>query len=162
MTIERDSDASPTSTSLRGQANLETIILFAAVLIMILVIGLALPSTTIGGENLRQMQIARQSVQEVASAADEVFLGGEGASKTIWVELPAGYENASSFIGNQSAAVAWKDRKLADIHMLQAGDIFAVSRAPMCGKWPGKYGKYQVNVTYNATTLPHVTVNAKC
>ena len=137
-------------------------LLFAAILIMILAIAAVLPATASEGENLRQMLIARQSVQDVASAADEVFLSGEGASKTIWVELPSGFENTSSFIGNRTSSTAWKDRKLADINMLSVGDIFAVSRAPMCGNWPTVSGRYLVNVTYNATTLPHVSVNAKC
>ena len=146
----------------RGQASLETMLLFAAVLIMVLVIGLVLPSTVSGGENIRQMLLARQSVQEVASAANEVFLAGEGASKTIWIELPSGFDNTTSFVGNQSSGTTWKNRKLVDINMLSVGDIFAVSRAPMCGQWPAVYGKYRVNVTYNGTTVPHVSVNANC
>jgi len=146
----------------RGQASLEVMILFAAVLVMMLAVGVALPATTSSSENLRQVLMARQAVQEVVLAADEVFLVGEGASKTIWVEIPSGFDNRTSFIGNRTLDTEWKDRKLADLNMLSGGDIFAVSRAPMCGNWPEKYGKYRINVTYNATTVPHVTVNAKC
>lgn len=149
-------------SNLQGQASLEVMMLFAAVLVMILAVGVALPSTTTGSENLRQLLMARQAVGEVASAADEVFLAGEGASKTIWIEVPGGFDNLTSFIGNRSISTAWKDKKLVDINLLASGDVFAVSRAPMCGRWPGSYGKYRINVTYNATTTPHVSINAKC
>lgn len=146
----------------RAQAGLEAMLIFAAVLLMLLVVGLVLPSTAASGEHLRQLQLARQSVQAVASAADDVFLAGEGASKTIWVELPGGYEFAHSFIGNKSGVADWKNRKLADIHLPPSGDIFAVSRAPMCGNWPNASGRYRINLTYNATTPAHVAVNGIC
>ena len=146
----------------KAQAGLETMAIFAAVLILLLAVLLVLPSTARSGEVLRQMQTAQQSVQAVAATANEVYLAGEGASKTIWIELPDSWEPSRSFIGNNSADLNWSDRRVASIYVLQSGDMIAASRALMCGRWPASAGKFRINVTYNSTDPVHVMVNGNC
>ncbi len=146
----------------RGQAGLETMAIFAAVLILLLAVLLVLPSTARSGEVLRQMQTAQQSVLLAAATADEVYLAGEGASKTIAVELPDSWESSRSFIGTNNASANWQDRRLLSIYVRQSGDAIASSRAPLCGSWPATPGKFKINVTYNSTEPVHVMINANC
>ncbi len=143
-----------------GQAGVETLAVFAAVMVALMVVLMVLPSTAQSGEVLRQEQMAKFTVQKAASTADEVYLTGEGSSRAIWVEIPDNWEPNRSFIGNQSAGMSWSDQKFVSIYVLSTGDIFGVSRAPLCGAWPTKSGKYMVNVTYNATIPAHVMINS--
>ena len=146
----------------KGQAGLETMAIFAAVLVMIMAVLLVLPSGIQSGEVLRQEQMAKYTVQSAASASDEVYLAGEGSSQAIWIEIPDIWLASRSFIGNRSAGMKWSDRKLISIYVQSTGDIFGVSRAPVCGAWPVQSGKFLVNVTYNATSPAHVMINANC
>ncbi|VVB56996.1 Uncharacterised protein [uncultured archaeon] len=149
----------------RGQAGLETIAIFAGILVVLMVILLVLPNSIQSGEVLRQEQTAKRTVQAAATAADNVYLSGEGASQTVWLEIPDIWDPARSFIGNQTNTTGWSDRKLISIYVRSTGDVFGVSRAPVCGAWPAKSGKYMVNFTYNGTanrTVPaHVMVNGE-
>ena len=161
-TRAHSSDALPRPSD-RGQANIETMAIFAAVLVMIMAVLMVLPSSAQSGEVLRQEQMAKQTVQMAASAADEVYLAGEGASKTVWVEIPGIWDANRSFIGNKTAGMSWSDRKLISLYVRTTGDIFGVSRAPLCGSWPATSGKFLVNVTYNSTNPAHVMINSnKC
>ena len=146
----------------RGQASLESMAILAAVMVMILAVMVVLPSSVRSGEVLRQEQMAKYTVQAAASAADEVYLSGEGSSRAIWVEIPDIWDAGRSFIGNRSTVMSWPDQKLISIYVQSTGDIFGVSRAPVCGIWPAQSGRYRVNVTYNNTGTAHVTINAKC
>jgi type II secretory pathway pseudopilin PulG len=135
---------------------------FAALLVLTLMLLFALPSKASSAEVLRQIQAAQATVSSIAQAADEVYLAGEGSLKTIWIEIPDGWQPEKSFIGNNSDGIDWPNRKILSLYIPNAGDIIAISHSPLCGKWPALAGKYQINITYNSTNPAHVMVNSNC
>ena len=146
----------------RGQTTLELLILFAGGMLALIVIAAVLPSQAIGSQTLRDGQIARESVSDIVSAADEVYLAGDGAQKSIWITIPETARVGSSFIGARSGETNWTKKKLVVLNLTNEGDIFAVSRAPVCGSWPSGPGRYKIRITYNESSVAHVMVNSNC
>ena len=146
----------------RGQANLETMAIFAAVIIMVLVIAIALPAQASSGEMVRQQSAAKTSVTLLTTTADEVYLAGEGSSRRIWVDMPASFSYADSFIGSHTGSESWSQRKAVSIYLEGVGDVISSGHAPLCGNWPATSGRWQINVVYNDSDPPHVMVNGNC
>ena len=146
----------------KGQASIEAIIILAAVVFLLAVIASSLPSSLSSSQKLKDRQLAEQSVQDIARAADEVYLAGDGASRKVWVEIVGSADFSLSFIGSRSALDPWASRKFVSIYLSNSGDVFAISRAPMCGKWPSAIGRYQLVVAYNSSSTPHVAINDSC
>ncbi|MDE1797899.1 MAG: hypothetical protein KGH63_00650 [Candidatus Micrarchaeota archaeon] len=145
-----------------GQGTIEVVIIFAAMLLVLLVILQAIPGETTSLESVRQQQTAAGTVHLVVTTANDVYLAGDGAQRTIWVDLPDGYSASGSFIGSAGTVTNWGSSKVVDLRLMQTGDVFEISRAPICGSWPAAAGRYQVVVAYNGTAPAHVTVNASC
>lgn len=148
--------------NLRGQNTLELLILFASVLLILAVVAISIPSNAIASLNLQQMQQADRAVNEVADTVDLVYLEGEGSQRSVWVTVPSGWDNESSFIGARSGETNWSKKKLININYKIIGDIFAKTNAPVCGSWPLMDGKTRLTISYNASGTPHVTVNEEC
>ncbi len=146
----------------RAQSTIEMVVIFGGMLFVMLAVLVAIPAQAAAVQSLRAHQTAADTVALVAQTANDVYLAGEGASRTIWVELPDGFDSGRSFIGAQVGITDWGSRKLADIYTLQTGDVFETSRAPICGSWPAMAGRYRVTVAYNGTAPAHVTVNGAC
>lgn len=145
-----------------GQSTLEMVVIFGGALLVLIAILAAIPGETAPAQSLRQHQAAADTVAAVAQAANDVYLAGEGAQKTIWVELPDGFDAGRSFVGARTGVSDWGQRRLVDIYTLQTGDVFEISRGPICGAWPAQPGRYQVVVAYNGSSTAHVTVNGAC
>jgi hypothetical protein len=145
-----------------GQSTIEMVVIFAGMLFVMVAILAVIPGQTTSVESVRAHQTAQDTVDGVAQAANDVYLAGEGAQRTVWVELPDSYDATRSFIGAQTGVTDWGKRKVVDIYAMQTGDVFALSRAPICGTWPDAIGRYQVVLTYNSTAPAHVMVNASC
>ncbi len=146
----------------RAQANLETVAIFAAVVLMVVAVAVSLPSQALSGEMLRQKSGAQSTVDLLTSTADEVYLSGDGASRQIWVDMPDSYSFPDSFIGNHTGSETWSQRKVVSIYLNGLGDVISSSHAPLCGAWPAMAGKWRINVTYNSSEPPHVMVNGNC
>ncbi|MFH1306957.1 MAG: hypothetical protein ABIH83_04885 [Candidatus Micrarchaeota archaeon] len=149
----------------KAQANLELLILFAGAMLILALLAVVLPTQAIGSQMVREKQIAQGSVDLVAETADEVYLTGEGAVKHIWIEVPetADVETLDySFIGAKSGETNWSKKKMVNLYLLVEGDVFAITRAPVCGQWPYTAGRHKVVVEYNGTGNPHVMVNKNC
>ena len=145
-----------------GQGTVELIIIFVGMLLVLVVLLQVIPGETGSLQSVLQHQTAQSTVHLVATTANDVFLAGDGAQRTIWVDLPDGYNAAGSFIGTAGTVTNWGSSKVVDLRLLQTGDVFEISRAPVCGSWPAVAGRYQVVVAYNGTAPAHVTVNAAC
>ena len=148
--------------SFKGQGALELLILFAAGMLALIVVVAVLPSQAIGTQTLRDRQAARETVSLISSAADEVYLSGDGAVKNIWIAIPQTARVQSSFIGARAGETNWSLRKTVLLNLTNEGDIFSISRAPMCGSWPATSGRYQIRISYNSSAPAHVMVNSNC
>lgn len=148
--------------SSKGQGTLELLIIFAAGMLALVVVAAILPSQVAGNQALRDGQIARDTVANIASVANEVYLSGDGAQRSIWITIPENAKIANSFIGARTGETDWSKKKLVSINMANEGDIFSVSRAPLCGSWPAVAGRYQINITYSKTPVAHVMINSNC
>ncbi len=146
----------------RGQGSVETVILLAAVLLVVTVIFVSANARLLSSQRAQARQIAAQSVQDLASAADEVYLAGEGATRKVWVSIPESVQLESSFIGSRPGTGAWADNKTIDLNLSRVGDVFAITRAPVCGSWPAQPGRYSLVLVYNSTSKAHVTINNSC
>lgn len=148
--------------TVRAQANLETVAIFAAVAIMVVAVAVSLPGEAQSGEVLRQKSGAQSTTDLLTRTADEIYLTGEGASRQIWLEVPESYSFADSFIGNHTGSESWSQRKVVSLYINGVGDVISASHAPLCGTWPAAAGKWRVSVTYNDTEPPHIMVNGNC
>jgi len=144
-----------------GQGTVEAVGLLAGLLIVILVVAIAIPeqAAQLGVERNRQMAVL--AAQDIAKAADEVYLSGDGARKSVWIELPETYNASLSFVGNRpgTAGTLFQNRTIG-IYLLGTGELLAETKAPLCGNLPASGGKYLVTVYYNNSG--HAMVNASC
>ena len=145
-----------------AQATLETVAIFAAVVLMVVAVAVSLPSQALSGEMLRQKSGAQSTVDLLTGTADEIYLTGDGATRQIWADVPDSYSFSDSFIGNHTGSLSWSQRKVVSIYLNGVGDVISSSHAPLCGTWPAVAGKWRVNVTYNNSEPPHVMVNGNC
>lgn len=147
--------------SLFGQGTVEAVGLLAGLLIIILIVAVAIPeqAAQLGAERNRQMALL--AAQDLAKTADEVYLSGDGARKSVWIELPETYNSTLSFVGNRpgTSGTLFQNRTVA-IYILNAGEQIAETRAPICGSLPAGFGKYLITLYYNSSG--HVMVNASC
>lgn len=146
-----------------GQATLEMLAIFGGLMLLILLVAVTLPDQMAGVQNVRAHAMAQEAVSQVARTADDIYLAGDGASARIWIEMPNGFDaNASrSFLGARPGEGNWSLRKMANLNLPATGDVFALSRAPLCGAWPGDSGRYRINISYNASGTAHVMVNSQ-
>lgn len=145
-----------------GQLTLELLIIFVGTMLIVAIVAATVPSQAASTGALREKFIASGTVNEVASAVDEVYLAGDGSSKQIWIDIPESAALNKSFFGARDSETNWKKRKMININLLLEGDVFAITHAPTCGKLPTMAGRTLVNVTYNATGTAHVMVNGNC
>jgi len=146
----------------RAQTTVELLVIFGAAVLVLSVLAAVLPSNAISSQAARDKNIAQTTARDLAQAANEVYLGGDGASKNVWIEVPASANISASFIGNNTEQPDWNKRKTISINLLAEGDVFSISRAPVCGQWPAMPGKYRVKVEYNASEPAHVMINSSC
>lgn len=145
---------------LKAQSALEMVAIFGGVMLILLIVVAAIPQEAAAAQALRAHSTATDSVNLVAQTASDVYLSGDGAVRTITIEVPDGVNMSASYLGATASETDWNKRKLADLRLLTGGDVFAVSRAPMCGEWPLPGGRYAVNLTYNGSGTAHVMVNS--
>ncbi len=146
----------------RGQGSVETVIIFAAVIFVITVILIFAGTRVLSTQYIKDSQLAAQSVQDLAAGADEVYLAGEGATRKVWVSIPESALIPSSFIGSRPGTGSWANNKTISLNLSHVGDVFALTRAPVCGKWPVLPGRYPLVLTYNSTSKAHVAINDSC
>jgi hypothetical protein len=145
-----------------GQGTLELLILFSVAMLAMAVVAMVLPTEALAGQVLKEKGIARETTENLAAACDEVYLQGEGASKHIWIELPQTISFTKSFIGAKAGETDWVKRKMININVIGEGDIFALSRAPVCGTWPAISGRHRVKIEYSTVGAAHIMVNGNC
>ncbi len=145
---------------MKAQGSVEALGLLGGLVIVLLAITIFLPQqqSEIGLE--RNRAIALQSAQAIATAADDVYLAGDGAQKSVSVEFPDGYDASRSYAGNKVDTGNIFNNRTIGIYVIGAGEITAESRAPVCGTLPNASGEYRITLYYNASG--HVMVNASC
>lgn len=145
---------------MEGQASVEMVALLAGALIVLLGALTVLPEQYAGIAYEGARQGAQAAANRLAGAADEVWLAGDGAQKTLWVELPDGYDAGQTFIGSNEAGGGLSQNRTVGIYISGLGHAFAESHAPLCGMLPNQSGRYLVTVYYN--TSGHVMIGGSC
>jgi hypothetical protein len=112
----------------RGQASFEFLILLAATL-LVLTATIAVAIQSINSINAQNNQDdATNAVMDLGSAAKDVYAQGTGAKKDVYIVIPASYDPAASFVGNQA------------IKMSAGSDYVDVENFPMRGSLPSTPG----------------------
>jgi hypothetical protein len=116
-----------------GQTSVEFISVFSIALFMLLIFTVISQSNAI---ELKQTKIrgeAKNTVEDLAAAAGEVYTQGEGAKKSVLITIPPGYEYEDSFVSNKSI----KLRILGNDYVETTGfDVY--------GSLPNSVGKHVV------------------
>lgn len=141
----------------KGQAAVETVALLAGALFIMIAMITLLPEQAAGIGAQNGIMTATISANRLADEAAQVYLGGDGAQKSVWIELPETYDSAKSFLGSNSAGTSWALNKTVGIYITGYGHVFAESVAPMCGELPNRSGRFLVPIVYNSTG--HVMIN---
>ena len=145
---------------MNGQTSIEMIALLAGSLMVMLAAISILPEQTAAIGLELSVQDAQNAADRLAGAADEVYLGGEGAQKALWVVFPESYDPQNSFIGSNEPGGGWQQNRTVGIYVLGYGNVIAQSRAPICGSLPNESGKYLIKAVYNSSG--HVMLNSTC
>ena len=146
----------------KGQGTLELLLLFAGGMLALIAVAAVLPSQALGTQMLKDGQVARNTVSLIATAADEVYLSGDGAMKNIWITIPETTKISSSFMGARDGETDWGKRRMVLLNLTTEGDIFAISNAPICGEWPNAPGRHQIRISYNSDLPAHISINSDC
>lgn len=130
-----------------GQVSLELLAILGVALIVILFFTLFASDMLADTNKQQELRTARLSVQHLADAADYVFSQGEGAAKTVEVELSpnANLSADRSFIGKPYSAPENASSNMININ-LEGSDVSAFSGAPLAGAFPSAHGKYLLKV----------------
>jgi hypothetical protein len=97
---------------------------------------------------------AYSSVQALAGTADSVFSQGEGTVRPVRVVLPVSFNASKSYIGRPPSAQSVPSNTI-NIN-IGGTDLFANTRAPLSGSFPGTSGEYILSVVSHGT---YVSIN---
>ena len=137
--------------SLRGQAGVELTAVLGIFLIIILFYSVA-ASGMLSHFNVQgNYNDAYRSVQSLASAADLVFVQGDGASSSVQIVLPPStdFNTSKTFIGKPPSSPSLTQNTI-NIHV-SGTDLFAITRAPLIGHFPEASGEHVVYVVSHGT-----------
>jgi hypothetical protein len=146
--------------SSRGQATVELIALMAGALIILLMVIVILPEQYSGIGLEKSRQDGQAAANMISATADEVYLAGDGAQKTEWVDFPQGYDYNKSFLGNRLAGGTIYENRTVGIYLIGIGQLISEGKAPICGALPNESGRYRLTFYYNSSG--HVMVNSTC
>lgn len=131
----------------KGQTSAETITVFSIsmlIVLLFLVLGLGMinDSAKLQGEN-----DAYQATHDLASAADEVFGQGEGASKIVQIRLSSmtNFSANETYIGKPASASAGAESRTIMIDY-GTGEKSAAAQEPLIGSFPSTQGLYRMKV----------------
>ncbi|GEM_PF-6369273 len=144
---------------LKAQASIEMVALLAGALIIMLGALTLLPQQYAGITLEAGRQAAQDTAERIVDASDEVYLAGDGAQKSFWVELPYGFDINRSFIGNMPGATSSRNSTVG-LYVLGIGYVISEGKAQMCGTLPNQSGRYLIRAIYNSSG--HVMVNSTC
>ncbi|MFA6489278.1 MAG: hypothetical protein WCT52_01205 [Candidatus Micrarchaeia archaeon] len=135
--------------SIRAQASVETITVFGISMLIVLAFMVSGLNMMSDSSRLQQENDAYNSAHDLATAADEVYSQGEGASKTVLIKLPAStvFDTNLTYIGkpeNQSSNASAESR----IVMINygTGETNALANEPISGSFPSARGNYRMKV----------------
>ncbi len=109
----------------------------------------------------KNQELARDSVQKLATAADSVYAQGEGSTIIVEINLPINtvFDTTKTYIGKPSNAPFSTESKTINVRV-QNNDIFAPTRAQLQGAFPAYYGLHLMRV-YSAGSYvvisPHLS-----
>ena len=122
---------------MRGQAGLEYAAMVAIAIAIMVPIWLYASGSMASAKAELQSSYARQLVNKVSNAADAVFVQGEPAQLTLFVEFPEGLT---------SATVAGNEVSFRLVTAAGPTDVYAVSLANLSGSLSTRPGKHRVVV----------------
>ncbi len=135
-----------------GQASVELISLTGILLLVILVFVVLSSNILFDLNSQKNINMARDSVQRLAQAADSVYAQGEGAATTVKVQIPptAALSGGKSYIGKPGGAP--QDAASTTININVGGsDEYAITTAPLSGAFPSSPGTYDMQVASHGT-----------
>jgi hypothetical protein len=87
---------------MRAQTSIEFLIILAVALVALLAFMVLTQSETVGVSDKKIQKDATNAVNDLSSAAEDVYAQGAGAKKQITIYIPYGYEWNQSFIDKKS------------------------------------------------------------
>jgi len=92
-------------SSKSGQASIEYLLTLAAALVIITAIILIAQGQIDTIQRQKETSDVLNSLNDLSSAAKEVYAQGEGSRKLVFVQLPSGYDPSNSSIGNKTIRI---------------------------------------------------------
>ncbi len=115
-----------------GQASAELISIMGISLLVVLVFLILAGKSISEVSSAQNYNDARDAANSLAQAADSVFAQGEGASRTVFIKLPA---NSVSYMQSNSIIIN-----------LDGSDIITQSTALLSGSLPSSPGSYNMKI----------------
>ena len=145
---------------LAGQASIELIAILAVALLTIIVF-MAMSINFLSNTNIQKNQeLARDTVQKLAQAADSVYAQGEGASNVVSINIPSSalFNPNLTFIGKpQNASFSGPSTEI-NIRVWDT-DVYATTAGPVHGSFPSSPGAHLMRA-YSAGSYvvisPHI------
>jgi len=137
-----------------GQASVELLSILAVALLVVFTFSVLSLNTLSDVEAQQSINDARNSVQALADAADQVYLQGSGASQVVYITIPSEAEFGENltYIGKPANAPANSEPKLISMY-LGGNDISASTKARLTGSFPLQAGSYNMKVLSQGSTV---------
>ncbi len=143
-----------------GQASIELLSILAVAILTIIVF-MAMAINFLSSTNMQKNQeLARDSVQRLALAADSAYAQGEGASNVVSISIPASaiFNPNLTFIGKPQNASFSDPSTEINIRVWDT-DVYATTAGPVHGSFPASSGAHLMRV-YSAgryvVITPHI------
>ena len=135
-----------------GQASTELISLMGIFLLVILVFAVLSSNILFDLNAQKNLNMARDTAQKLARAADSVYAQGEGAATTVSVQIPptAELSGGRSYIGKPGGAPQGAASTTININV-GGSDEYAITTAQLSGAFPSSPGSYEMKVTSHGT-----------
>ncbi|MCX8197110.1 MAG: hypothetical protein N3G80_02215 [Candidatus Micrarchaeota archaeon] len=136
----------------KAQASAEIIAVLGIMLLAVLTFTVLSSNLLFDFGSQKEQQTARQTVQALAKAADEVYSQGKGASTIVQITIPpsANLSIEKSFIGKPPSASSEIFPNTINLHVAGT-DIYENTLAPLAGSFPLLPGEHQVKVSSHGT-----------
>jgi hypothetical protein len=118
---------------MKAQSGLEFLLVFMLTLGVVVILILTAQEHIVGIGGMKDENDAQNSVEDLSSAAKEVYAQGEGAKKQVYIDLPSSYEPTESFVGDNAIKLRAK-----------GSDYVAIQDFDVHGTLPGTSGTHWV------------------
>ncbi len=89
----------------KGQTSIEFLLILAVAMVVLISAILISQERVATITQQKTISDAKNTVEDLAAAAKDVYAQGIGARKQVFVEIPSGYSASSSFVGNKTIKI---------------------------------------------------------